>query len=76
MGWFDNVSIEKVELLNETKIKDREVLVTLSNGTQIHIVTCHESWEQYGGCVEELKKTVDIAEKYNAWLHGEEEYNE
>lgn len=73
MGWFDNVSVKKIELLNVDKVEDREVKVTLSNGTQIYIVACHESWEQYGGCVEELKKTVDIAEKYNAWLHGEED---
>ena len=71
MGLFDNVSVKKIELLNVDKVEDREVKVTLSNGTQIYIVACHESWEPYGGCVEELKKTVDIAEKYNAWLHGE-----
>ena len=73
MGLFDNVSVKKIELLNVDKVEDREVKVTLSNGTQIYIVACRESWEQYGGCVEELKKTVDIAEKYNAWLHGEED---
>ena len=75
MDWFDNVSVKKIELLNEDKVEDREVKVTLSNGTEVHIVACHESYEQYGGCVEELKKTIDIAERYNAWLHGEDGYN-
>ena len=75
MGWLDNVSVKKIELLNEDKVEDREVKVTLSNGTEVHIVACHESYEQYGGCVEELKKTIDIAERYNAWLHGEDGYN-
>ena len=75
MDWFDNVSVKKIELLNEDKVEDREVKVTLSNGTEVHIVACHESYEQYGGCVEELKKTIDIAERYNAWLHGEQGYN-
>ena len=75
MGWLDNVSVKKIELLNEDKVEDREVKVTLSNGTEVHIVACHESYEQYGGCVEELKKTIDIAERYNAWLHGEQGYN-
>ena len=75
MGWFDNVSVKKIELLNADKVEDREVKVTLSNGTEVHIVACQESYEQYGGCVEELKKTIDIAERYNAWLHGEQVYN-
>lgn len=75
MDWFDNVSVKKIELLNEDKVEDREVKVTLSNGTEVHIVACYESYEQYGGCVEELKKTIDIAERYNAWLHGEDGYN-
>ena len=70
MGLFDNVSVKEIELLNTDKVEDREVKVTLSNGTEVHIVACHEGWEQYGGCVEELKKTIDIAERYNAWLHG------
>ena len=76
MGWFDNVSVNKIELLNVDKVEDREVKVTLSNGTEIHIVPCYESWQQYGGTTEELGLTVDIAGRYNAWLHGEEEYNE
>ena len=75
MGWFDNVSVKKIDLLNTDKVEDREVKVTLSNGTEVHIVACQESYEQYGGCVEELKKTIDIAERYNAWLHGEDGYN-
>ena len=49
MGWFDNVSVNKIELLNVDKVEDREVRVTLSNGTEIHIVPCYESWQQYGG---------------------------
>ena len=73
MGWFDNVSVNKIELLNVDKVEDREVKVTLSNGTEVHIVACYESWQQYGGTTEELGLTVDIAERYNAWLHGEED---
>ena len=46
MGWFDNVSVNKIELLNVDKVEDREVKVTLSNGTEIHIVPCYESWQQ------------------------------
>lgn len=76
MGWFDNVSVKRIELLNVDKVEDGKVKVTLSNGTEVHIVACYESWQQYGGTTEELGLTVDIAERYNTWLHGEEEYNE
>ena len=51
MGWFDNVSVNKIELFNVDKVEDREVVVTLSNNTQIHIVACYESWQQYGGTI-------------------------
>lgn len=64
-------SIEKTE--NEGY---REVLVTLNNGTEIHIAACHESWEQWGGTTEELYTTVDVAELYNEWLHGGDEPDE
>ena len=65
-----NVAIKKIEKLFENQIKKRKVKVTLANKTVIYIVPCYESWEQYGGTVEELKLTVPIAEKYNRWLHG------
>ena len=65
-----NVAIKKIEKLFENQIKRRKVKVTLTNKTVIYIVSCYESWQQYGGTVEELKLTVPIAEKYNRWLHG------
>lgn len=61
-------SIEKKE--NEGY---REVLVTLNNGTVIHIAACDESWELSGGTTEELYITFDVAELYNEWLHGGDE---
>ena len=63
--------IKKIEFLFEKQIKRRKIKVTLSNGTVIYIVACYESWQQYGGTIDELKITVPIAEKYNRWLHGE-----
>ena len=66
----DKIKIKKVEKLFENQIKRRKVKVTLSNKTVIYIVPCYESWEQYGGTVNELKLTVCVAEKYNRWLHG------
>ena len=71
-GYYDNVSVKKIELLNVDKVEDREVKVTLSNGTEIHIVACYESWQQYGGTRDELYVTANIAEQYNGWLHGED----
>ena len=57
---------------NVDNIENREVVVTLNNGIQIHIVACYESWQQYGGTIDEMKITAPIAEQYNGWLHGEE----
>lgn len=58
---------------NGKKVKDREAVVTLDNGTEIHICACYESWEQYGGNKDELGATVDIADCINDWLHGIED---
>jgi hypothetical protein len=58
---------------NGDKVEDREAVVTLDNGTEIHISACYESWQQYGGCHDELVATVNIAECINDWLHGIED---
>jgi len=62
--------IKKIEKLYENQPSRRKIKVTLTNGTRIYIEKCYESWEQYGGTAEELKLTVPVANKYNAWLHG------
>ena len=67
------LKIKKIELSGENRPKNRKVKVTLSNGTKITIVPCYESWEQFGGTQDELRVTVPVADKYNAWLHGAEE---
>ena len=67
--WHERFMVENVECVEEDN-GERKVLVTLTNGTQVTIEPCHESWQQYGGNAEELWKTVRIAEEYNAWLHG------
>jgi len=63
--------IEKIELLNENDIENREVLVTLDNGTEIHICACYESWQQWGGTTDELGTSVWVADEANDWLHGD-----
>lgn len=67
-----DLKIRKIELLYVSQPSRRKVKVSLSNGTKIYIVPCYESWYQYGGTIEELGLTVDIAERYNNWLHGED----
>lgn len=62
--------IKDIEFKNNGKIKDREVVVTLDNDTEIHIASCYESWQQWGGTRDELCCTVDVAECANDWLHG------
>ena len=70
---MSTLKIKKIELIGQNRPKNRKVKVTLTNGTKITIVPCHESWEQFGGTTEELRVTVPVADRYNAWLHGAEE---
>ena len=64
--------IEKIELLNVEDVKKREVIVTMKSGSKIHIISCCESWQQYGGTLDELRETVSVAKKFNKWLHGKD----
>ena len=70
------MEITEIKLLNANDVENRQVEVTLSNGTVIKIKKCYESWQQYGGTIEELGMTVDIAERYNKWLHGIEDIDD
>ena len=70
------MEITEIKLLNANDVENRQVEVTLSNGTVIKIEKCYESWQQYGGTIEELGMTVDIAERYNNWLHGIEDIDD
>lgn len=67
------INVKKIELLYINSRNRRKVKVTLTNKTVIYIEACHESWEQYGGTEKELWLTVPIAEKFNSWLHCNEE---
>ena len=68
--------ITDIQIIDTDDIDNREVHVTLDNGTTITIVACYESWQQYGGTKDELCATVDVANHYNDWLHGGEEPDE
>lgn len=70
---MSTLKIKKIELIGQNRPKNRKVKVTLTNGTKITIVPCCESWEQFGGTTDELRVTVPVADRYNAWLHGAEE---
>lgn len=63
--------VSKIELRGVSRKGKRYIKVTLTNGTRITIVPCQEGWEQYGGTRDELYVTVPVAERFNAWLHGE-----
>ncbi len=65
----------KVKAINFTHDKrgGREVHVEMSNGEVVKIAPCYESWEQYNSYRDILSLTVDVAERVNGWLHGEEE---
>ena len=70
------MEVTEIKLLNANDVENRQVEVTLSNGTVIKIEKCYESWQQQGGTIEELGMTVDIAERYNNWLHGIEDIDD
>lgn len=69
---MSDYKVRRIDLLYANQPKRRKVKVTLTNGTKIYIESCYESWQQYGGTTDELWVTMPIAEKYNAWLHGED----
>lgn len=63
--------ISSIDFINVDDVENREVIVTLNNGTEVHICACYEAWEQYNGTTPELATTVDVADCVNEWLHGE-----
>ena len=64
------ISIKKIEYLYENRKNKRELKITLSNKTIIRACACYESFEQYGGTVDELYLTLRTVERHNIWLHG------
>lgn len=62
--------IRAIRYLYEKRPRQRQLRMTLSNGTKITAEACHESWQQWGGIVEELRVTMPIVEAHNEWLHG------
>lgn len=64
------IGIVKVEKVNENDKANRELKITMKSGSEIRVVPCHNSWEQYGGLLDEQWATVDVCNKYNDWLHG------
>ena len=63
-------TITNIEFKNVETVDKREIEVTLNNGHTVHIKACYESWEQYGGTIDDKYITMDVAQKYNNWLHG------
>lgn len=64
------VRIKKIEFLYQNTKSRRQLKITLTNGTKIYAAACYESWEQWGGNVDELRLTMPIVERNNGWLHG------
>ena len=63
------LKVRKVELLYVNQPARRKVKVTLTNSTRIYIERSWESWQQYGGTLDECRVSMPYAEKYNEWLH-------
>ena len=64
------VKIKRIDFQFRNQPARRRVKVTMKSGNKIYIIPCHESWEQYGGLLEELQKTSELADRCNGWLHG------
>lgn len=62
--------ITEIRLKGVNQKENRQVEVVLSNGSTVLIESLYEGFQQTRCTVEEAKITVDIAWKYNAWLHG------
>ncbi|MBT9176518.1 MAG: hypothetical protein DDT20_00837 [Firmicutes bacterium] len=65
-------TIRSITYLYECVPSRRALKFRLSNGTTIRAEACHESWQQWGGAVEELYVTMPTVEAHNDWLHGGE----
>ena len=71
------IKISRVELLFWSQPKRRVINVHLSNGTDVHIGRCWESYEIYDCTYDEKQVCQPIAEEFNDWLHeglSEDEY--
>ena len=66
------MKVKKIEYLYENQPKRRQLKLKLSNDTAIRAEACYESWQQWGGTMEELYVTMPIVEAHNDWLHGGE----
>lgn len=71
---IDPYAVKNIKFLNNDTVSERKIVVELCNGTEITIESCYESWQQYGGTNDELQSTMGIANRFNAWLHGEDLY--
>lgn len=66
------LKIRRVELQRWSQPDKRVARVYLNNGSYAHIGRCYESWEIYDATLEEKRLLVDLAERLNGWLHGED----
>jgi hypothetical protein len=62
--------IKSISYIGENRKNDRKLKIKLSNGSTIQAAKCYESWEQWGGTIDELRLTMPIVDSHNEWLHG------
>ena len=66
------IQVTSITLLYVNNVSRRKIKVRLNTGSIIYISPCYESYIQSNGSLNELSVTVQIAEKFNNWLHGYE----
>ena len=64
------IKVKEIRLLSHKR--EREIMIILNTGTVISAAPCYESYEQWGGSIEELQITGPIVSALNDWLHGSE----
>lgn len=63
-------TVEDIVLKGQSTPENRSIEVHLSNGTVVKISALYEGFEQYNCNRTEAAVTVDIARRFNPWLHG------
>ena len=67
---YEEPTVEDIVLKGQSTPDNRHIEVNLSNGTVVKISPCYEGFEQYNCSKREALVTVDIALRFNGWLHG------
>ena len=67
-----DIKIRRVEFLNYSRENYRRIKVVFTDGQIAYISPCCESWEIWHCDFYHKQVLVDVADRYNGYLHGSE----